>query len=457
MQINFNFRRAFPSYGGVYADVWNGNGGSAMAFPQRPVVTPTLYEYKVTKDKDILNLQADGLSVFRVSSGGDIFTQVGGTINTSGADLAERYTSQEELVPGQVVSIDPQNNHGVRSSQYQYQPDLVGIVSTDPGFISGAYTEDSYPIALIGRVPVLVTTENGMVNSGDYVTSSAVPGYAMRATLAGRVLGKALESMDPTKLVDCPASMFAMPNRKCTTIMVFVNLIDYGGDSVDLVMSNWNAMHQVDGFTNNGLTFGTTTINNGLVSSIDGQAITTRRNISAHDDQVLKFLETMKADRAQNGSFMSEIFADKVSAVSQMISPNVVTNLLNAERIEGLTIGAEEIKTGKLQVDSIIGGFVLRRANSASAILGIDTATTSIASANATSTDGRFAIVLPDDVVVSFDDAGSVVFAGDVLAQSVRTNALTVAGTATFTSGLTVNSIGATSTMISMPGILRNV
>jgi hypothetical protein len=136
--------------------------------PYVAIDNPTIYEFKITKDKDLLNLQADGLSMFRVSSAGDIFASTGATINTSGADLAERYTSQENLDFGDVVTIDPLNNHAVKKSKYQYQTDMVGVVSTDPGFVSGAYTENSYPIGLIGRVPVKVSTENGMIKVGVY-------------------------------------------------------------------------------------------------------------------------------------------------------------------------------------------------------------------------------------------------------------------------------------------------
>jgi hypothetical protein len=184
MSIAFNFKREFPSYLNVINnDVWYSNGSGQLPTPYRQMDTPILYEYKVTKDKDLINLQTDGLSMFRVSSAGDVFTSVGATINTSGADLAERYTSKTVLEKGEVVTIDPQNNHGVKKSMYQYQPDVLGVVSTDPGFVSGAYTEDSYPIALVGRVPVKVSTENGMIKVGDFLTSASVPGYAMKATV----------------------------------------------------------------------------------------------------------------------------------------------------------------------------------------------------------------------------------------------------------------------------------
>jgi hypothetical protein len=43
-------------------------------------------------------------------------------------------------------------------------------------------------------VPVKVTTKNGEILVGDYLTSSDIPGVAMKATKPGRVIGIALES-----------------------------------------------------------------------------------------------------------------------------------------------------------------------------------------------------------------------------------------------------------------------
>ncbi len=236
VSVNFNFKRSFPSYGGIYTDTWY-NGGSPIQFAQRKIVIPTLNEFKITKDVDLISLKTDGLSVFRVNSDGDIYTSSYGSFNTGGADLAENYTSQTHLEKGEVVSIDPQNNHGVKRSNYQYQPDVLGVVSTDPGFVAGSYTKDSYPVALVGRVPVKVSTENGLIRTGDNLTSSSVPGHAMKATKAGRILGKALENLDQTKLSECPQSDYVIPGRKCGEVMMFVNLTDYLGTPVELVMA----------------------------------------------------------------------------------------------------------------------------------------------------------------------------------------------------------------------------
>ncbi|MFZ2522630.1 MAG: hypothetical protein WAX44_03075, partial [Minisyncoccia bacterium] len=469
-QINFNFRRVFPSYGGILTDVWNGNGGGAMYYPQLNIPTPVLYEYKISKDKDILDLQSDGISVFRVNSAGDLYTQVGGTVNTSGADLAERYTSQEQLDFGDVVSIDPQNNHGVKKTKYQYQPDVLGVVSTDPGFVTGAYTKDSYPIALVGRVPVKVSTENGMISAGDYITAASIPGYAMKATLAGRVLGKALEALDPSKLTDCPASDIYVPGRKCGVIMMFVNLIDYSGRSVDLSMSEWNQMKKdrADALA----------IETGLSPVITGENSVVTSSVPSRDEQVLEFLAQLKAEREAGVSSQSEIFTDKVSAISQVISPEFIANAVHTNALTTNTISGSEpgslsmsIVGGKLvirgvrttskapvagtiatstQVANAIGAFDLGSTTEATTTSEIASTTPGITSASSTGliVVSSFANSIPEDVVVSFDTTGNAFFAGEVVAQKVSTGALDVTGPAVFAGGLQVMDLGnASSTM----------
>ena len=42
-------------------------------------------------------------------------------------------------------------------------------------------------LALMGRVPVKATAENGLIRPGDLLTVSSKPGYAMRALMLKRV------------------------------------------------------------------------------------------------------------------------------------------------------------------------------------------------------------------------------------------------------------------------------
>ncbi len=122
--------------------------------------------------------------------------------NTSlqAADLAENYISSQPLEPGDVVvKADDDNNLSVVKSSDANQQQLLGVISTKPGVTLNSEAKPDtlhpyvYPLGLSGRVPVKVSTENGPIVVGDVLTSSSIPGIAMKAKKAGTVLGKALE------------------------------------------------------------------------------------------------------------------------------------------------------------------------------------------------------------------------------------------------------------------------
>lgn len=123
------------------------------------------------------------------------------------ADLAENYISAQQLEPGDVVIPESLgSNLAIIKSTTAYQPQVIGIVSTKPGFTlnsdakGDAEHPNVYPLALQGRVPVKVTTANGPIKAGDPLTSSHIPGVAMKATKPGQIIAKALEdyeSSDP--------------------------------------------------------------------------------------------------------------------------------------------------------------------------------------------------------------------------------------------------------------------
>jgi hypothetical protein len=126
----------------------------------------------------------------------------------TGADYAEAYLSTDlNMQPGMLVTSDSENTDDmVETTTTSYDPTLTGVISTAPGTLIGDTSTDNpiagtkaYPIALTGRVPVLVTDENGPIKIGDYLTSSAtMPGYAMKATHSGITIGQALASFDNT-------------------------------------------------------------------------------------------------------------------------------------------------------------------------------------------------------------------------------------------------------------------
>ncbi|MCC7357585.1 beta-propeller fold lactonase family protein, partial [Candidatus Uhrbacteria bacterium] len=111
-------------------------------------------------------------------------------------DYAERYPSQENLEPGDLVTFDPTGPALSMKRTTSVKDAVSGIVSTKPGFLTGAYVKGTYPIALAGRVPTKVTASNGSIKTGDALTASNIPGVAMKATQPGIIVGYALANFD---------------------------------------------------------------------------------------------------------------------------------------------------------------------------------------------------------------------------------------------------------------------
>lgn len=121
---------------------------------------------------------------------------IGGSLYGGGGDIAEEIPASEELESGDVVIIDITKNETVKKSDSAYSTLVAGIVTTDPAMIM-TKGDGGTPIALVGRVPVKVTTDNGAIQVGDLLTTSNKPGYAMRCEdrmkCVGAIVGKALE------------------------------------------------------------------------------------------------------------------------------------------------------------------------------------------------------------------------------------------------------------------------
>ena len=141
--------------------------------------------------------------VFRVNGNGGVFAN--GGYSASGADIAEYVPSIEKLQPGDVVEIDSANGDLFRLSSQSNSTSVAGVVSTKPGVSLNNSTEEEAAakglprLALSGRVPVKVTSENGAIRAGDLLVSSSQPGHAMRAPAnpqAGTVIGKAMQKFD---------------------------------------------------------------------------------------------------------------------------------------------------------------------------------------------------------------------------------------------------------------------
>jgi hypothetical protein len=120
----------------------------------------------------------------------------------SGADIAEAYyTNDSSIKPGDVVSLDPTSAAGALKSTTSYDTKAIGVISTQPGQVladpdAGNAVGRPVLVALNGRIPVKVTNDNGAIHAGDFLTTSTIPGVAMKATRPGQVIGRALADYD---------------------------------------------------------------------------------------------------------------------------------------------------------------------------------------------------------------------------------------------------------------------
>ena len=134
---------------------------------------------------------------------GDI--TVSGDILFSGADCAEDFDASDKRLPepGTVVVID--ENGALRECREAYDKKVAGVVSGAGeyrhGLVLDKRAQDGrIPVALVGKVFCKVSAEYSSIHVGDLLTTSPMPGYAMKATNAakafGAVLGKALGSLN---------------------------------------------------------------------------------------------------------------------------------------------------------------------------------------------------------------------------------------------------------------------
>ncbi|PCI29041.1 hypothetical protein COB55_02870 [Candidatus Wolfebacteria bacterium] len=132
---------------------------------------------------------------------------------TPAADYAEMYPVALDVEVGDIVALGTTTvitKTGNSITQLvkattPYQATAIGIVSDpeDAGdFNSIGYNiedeDNPMPVALMGRVPVKVSMENGAIEVGDDITTSSVAGVGMKSTQSGITVGTAIESFSTT-------------------------------------------------------------------------------------------------------------------------------------------------------------------------------------------------------------------------------------------------------------------
>ena len=125
---------------------------------------------------------------------------------TGGADIAEPFPMKEDaLEKGSVVVIDAEHPGRLKRSVSAYDTRVAGIVSGANGINAGislrqeGVMDGGQNVALSGRVYVRADASGGAIQPGDMLTTSDVPGHAMKVGDHGRaqgaVIGKAMSAL----------------------------------------------------------------------------------------------------------------------------------------------------------------------------------------------------------------------------------------------------------------------
>lgn len=132
-----------------------------------------------------------------------------------GADIAEPFevNTEAEMVAeaGSVVVIDEARAGQLKLSRDAYDKKVIGIISGANGVQPGMVLSQEEMlgggenVAISGRVYVRANASNGVIRAGDFLTTSAVPGEAMRVDdpdrARGAIIGKAMSQLDEAGFV----------------------------------------------------------------------------------------------------------------------------------------------------------------------------------------------------------------------------------------------------------------
>lgn len=104
------------------------------------------------------------------------------------------------LYNGMIVSLRDNNAAEVEALDKQNAKDMLGIVTAAndaPVSLSTVTDQQQVYVATTGKFNVLVSTEEGPIKVGDFITISSLHGIGMKATTTDEiVIGKALEAFD---------------------------------------------------------------------------------------------------------------------------------------------------------------------------------------------------------------------------------------------------------------------
>jgi hypothetical protein len=176
----------------IQGDEWfRGNTGTMYKYVYDNVsstynwlnISSALYNAATTATSNTLALRDSGANLTAANF-------IGVASSAKYADLAEIYTSDSAYEAGTVVVFGGEEE--ITATNLSHDTRVAGVISTNPAYLMNSEAV-GLPVAFTGRVPCKVV---GIVNKGDILVTSGIPGVAQRMESAlykpGCIIGKAL-------------------------------------------------------------------------------------------------------------------------------------------------------------------------------------------------------------------------------------------------------------------------
>lgn len=106
--------------------------------------------------------------------------------------------------PGDIISV---TKDGLVRSATAYDVLMYGVVAAAPILSVEPKTGTSKSVISSGETDVRVSTKNGAISVGDFITSSTDSGVGQKATESGYVLGKALKAYNDNSVGTIPVAV----------------------------------------------------------------------------------------------------------------------------------------------------------------------------------------------------------------------------------------------------------
>lgn len=110
----------------------------------------------------------------------------------------------------------------------EYAPSIYGAINENPSAVMATETEGFHPVVTTATTKVMVSSKNGSIALGDFITTSTTPGVGQKATRNGFVVGLALESYESDD-ENATGTIFVAVNPRATIEIVeskSTNLLD---------------------------------------------------------------------------------------------------------------------------------------------------------------------------------------------------------------------------------------